>query len=128
PRPISDPAFEIASHVKGEAEIARSETLSGDFIGGAKEAGGRVLPIADKTADYRFELRIPVVIFRPTPQNQSNEMCGGEVELFAMVDALLRQARDEEAFQVTFESVGVVDAIEEARRRAIEIGREEMVD
>src|SRR5207245_11105098 len=92
--PISDPAFEVASHVKGEAEVGRFETLSGDFIGGAEEAGRRVLPVGDKAADDHFEPRIPAAILRPTPPNQSYATGGGEVELFASVDALLRQARN----------------------------------
>jgi hypothetical protein len=45
-----------------------------------------------------------------------------------MVGALLCQARDEEAIEVTFETIGIVDAIEKAWRWAVEISREEMVD
>src|SRR5262249_43621647 len=66
-RPISDAAFEIARHVKGEAEVSRSEPLSANLIGGAAEAGNRVLPIGNKAADDRFEPGIPAVISWPTP-------------------------------------------------------------
>src|SRR5207302_560399 len=106
--------FEIARHVKGEAEVGRPETLSRDFIDGAEEAGSRVLPIGDKTSNNRFEPRIPVVISRTTPQNQSNEIGGSEVELFAVVDAFFCQARDKEALEVTFKAIGIVDAVEKA--------------
>src|SRR5437870_2476685 len=45
-----------------------------------------------------------------------------------MVDALLRHARDKETFEVTLEPVGIIDAVEKARRFALEIGREQVVD
>jgi len=66
-RPVPDPAFEVARHVKGEAEIDGSQPPSTDQVIGTKEPGRRVLPFGNEASNDGFELRIPNVIPRTPP-------------------------------------------------------------
>src|SRR6516164_5024063 len=126
--PIPDPALEVTGHVESETEISRPQALSADLVACPKEPGDRVLPSGDKPADDHLKAGVPPVIRGQTPQDQSNEIGGRKVELLALVDPVLRQARDEETLEVAFQPVWIVDPIEKTWRFAIEIGCQQVVD
>ena len=50
---MADPAFEIARHVKGQAEVRGAPPLAVDLVIGAEKPRRRILPAGDKPPDRR---------------------------------------------------------------------------
>src|SRR5271155_5737449 len=101
--------------MKGQTEVGGAPSLSGDLVICSEEARSRILPAGDKAPDHVIEPRMPWIARRAVAQDQPNQVGRRKVKLLAAVDAVLGEARDDEAVQVILQTTRLVDAVEKAR-------------